>query len=108
MMVYYLFFMLDNEKIISQLAEKLFDKEAIEKELRVKKKIELPVPQRISSELERLFNENIDRFMRYMLGNEDFSSKVKLKLEVPQDFFPSPKIIIRSKDEPNGESSRNC
>jgi|GEM_PF-1707834 len=82
--VYYLFFMLNDEKIISELTLKLFDVEQIENDLKTKGTVEMKVPEKLLLELQRLYNENIARFMGYMLGYDGFSCKVKLKLEIPR------------------------
>jgi predicted ATPase len=84
MAVYYLFFMLNNEKIITELTLKLFDTKQIESDLRTKRTVESKLPEELLSELQRLYNENIGRFMAYMLGNDDFSCKVKLTLKFIQ------------------------
>jgi predicted ATPase len=82
MAVYYLLFMLNNEKKISELVRKYFDIKKIENDLKTKKEIELELPKRLTQELERLYNDNIGPFMAYMLGYEDFACNIKLKLKI--------------------------
>lgn len=84
MAVYYLFFMLNNQKLITELTSRLFDFKAIEMGLSTKKAIEIEVPGNLSDELEKLYNSNINRFMAYMLGHDTFSCSMKLKLEIPR------------------------
>ena len=83
MAVYYLFFMLRNGKILSELTNKLFDIRKIEEDLKTKKKLELEIPNSLMDELERVYNGRIERFMAYMLGYDNFSCDVKLKLNAP-------------------------
>jgi len=82
MAVYYLLFMLNNEKIISQLWSRVFDAKKIDEDLKAGKTVELEFPVHLEEQIERLYNDNINRFMAYMLGNDDFSSNVKLKIEI--------------------------
>jgi predicted ATPase len=104
MAVYYLFFMMNNEKIISELARRLFDIKKIEKDLKSEKEVELKVPGGLFNELETLYSDNIDRFMAYMLGCDDFSCKVKIKLKMPP-FTNTSKIYISHKKEEHGNYS---
>jgi predicted ATPase len=101
MAVYYLFFMLDNEKIISELTSRLFDIEKIESDLKTKKEVELKLSTEFMDELQRLYNDNINRFMAYMLGYDNFSCKVKLTLEIPQ--ISESKIYISLKKMKDGK-----
>lgn len=82
MAVYYLLFMLNNEKIISQLGSRVFDAKKIDRDLKAGKAVELEFPVHLEDQIERLYNDNINRFMAYMLGNDDFTSSVKLKIEI--------------------------
>jgi len=100
MAVYYLLFMLNNEKIIRELTLKLFNIKKIENDLKTQKEIELEFPGKLTDELERLYNDNINRFMTYMLGFDDFYCKVKLKLKISH--FSGSKIFFshpKGKDE---------
>lgn len=97
MAVYYLFFMLNNEKTIKEFTLNLFDIKKIENDLKTKKMIEIEPPENLSDELENLYNDNNNRFMAYMLGYDDFSCNVKLKLKIPK---PDAKIRIT---QPKGE-----
>jgi predicted ATPase len=99
--VYYLFFMLDNEKIIEELTSKLFDIKKIENDLKTKKEVELKLSTAMMDELQRLYNDNINRFMAYMLGYDNFSCKVKLTLEIPQ--ISGSKIYISLKKVKDGK-----
>lgn len=83
MAVYYLFFMLNNEKIIRELTLKLFNIKKIENDLKTKKEIELEFPGKLTDELGKIYNSNIERFIAYMLGDNDFACNVKLRLEMP-------------------------
>lgn len=99
MAVYYLFYMLDNEKILEELTSKLFDIKKIEKDLKADKEIELKLHKGMTDELQRLYNDNINRFMGYMLGDDSFSCKVKLKLDVPQISESTVSISLTKKNE---------
>jgi predicted ATPase len=105
MSVYYLMFMLDNDQIISELTAKLFDIKKIEKELLAQKEIEVDFPGNITGEFERLYNKNIQRFMVYMLGDDDFSCKVNLKLDIPESYPFKSRIRFALKNVKNGETS---
>ncbi|UCH93813.1 MAG: AAA family ATPase [Candidatus Aminicenantes bacterium] len=100
MAVYYLFYMLDNEKIISELTPKLFNIKKIENELKSKKEIQVDFPKKLPGELEKLYNNNISRFMAYILGYDEFSCKVVLKLNIPLD--TNCKIHISLNKKKNG------
>lgn len=82
MAVYYLLFMLNNEKIISQLWSGVFDTKKIDRDLKAGKAVELEFPVHFEEQIERLYNDNINRFLAYMLGNDNFTSSVKLKIEI--------------------------
>jgi hypothetical protein len=90
--------MLNNEKIIRELTLKLFDIKKIEDNLKTKKVLELEPPKRLIAELEKIYNSNIERFIAYMLGDNDFACKVKLRLEIP----PASDAKIRI-SQPKGE-----
>lgn len=83
MAVYYLLFMLHDEKINKKLTRSLLDLKKIERDLNSRKTVELESPQNIISELEKMYNANIHRFIGYMLGHDAFSCDVKLKLNIP-------------------------
>ncbi|UCH93581.1 MAG: ATP-binding protein [Candidatus Aminicenantes bacterium] len=103
MAVYYLFFMLNNGKKISELVRKFFDIKKNENDLKPKKEIELELPKRLTKELERLYNDNIGAFMAYMLGYEDFACNIKLKLKIPPISDAKIHIYIT---QPKGEEWR--
>ena len=98
MAVYYLLFMLNNEKIIRELTLKLFNIKKIENDLKTKKEIELELPGKLTDELEMRYNDNICPFMAYMLGYEDFTCNIKLKLKIPPTSDAKIRII-----RPRGE-----
>lgn len=112
--VYFLFYMLKDKDIISQdMASSLFDIEQLEKELKAGKEIEIKFPEGFISHMEEHYNKNIERFLGYMLGDDGFSCKVKLKLEIhefsdfsiPLSALPGSKngIILRPKgNKPDG------
>jgi predicted ATPase len=99
--VYYLIFMLDNEKIISELVNRLFDIKKIENDLRAKEAIALEPPEMLIDVLERLYNDNINRFMSYMLGYDDFYCNVKLKLNFPKVSWE--RFLIHRQKKEDGE-----
>lgn len=83
MAVYYFLYLLGDEDKISELLPKLFDLDKIETGIKNGKKIEFGVPENLVTELEKLYNQNIARFMAYMLGEEDFTCSIKLKINIP-------------------------
>ena len=101
MVVFYLFFMLDNKKIISELTHRVFDIKKIENDLKNEKEVEIKLPDGLMNELERMYNENIARFMAYMLGYDDFSCRVKVKLDIQG--ISDGKIYISLPKRSNGE-----
>jgi predicted ATPase len=84
MAVYYFFFMLNNEQLVSELTSKLFDIRKIENDLKFHKEIMVNISKIALEEVEKLYNKNIHRFMAYMLGYDEFSCKVTIKLEIPE------------------------
>lgn len=80
--VYFLFYMLGNKGIGSELL-KIFDIEAIKKELKEGRSVDIPFPAQFNAEIERLYNEKVSRFMGSMLGIDEFQCKVKLILDIP-------------------------
>jgi hypothetical protein len=60
----------------------LFFSLKIDEDLKAGKTVELEFPVHLEEQIERLYNDNINRFMAYMLGNDDFSANVKLKIEI--------------------------
>ena len=86
MAVYYLFFMLNNDEMISELTSKLFEIKKIGNALKPGQEIMIDLTKSAVEEAEKLFNKNISRFMAYMLGYDEFSCKVSLKLEVSSEY----------------------
>jgi len=82
--IYYLFFMLNNEKLISESTSGFFDKNQLADELNKNETVRRVIPYNFGSELERVFNKNIDQFVAYMLGYDDLSCKIKLKVTIPE------------------------
>ncbi|MCP5051752.1 MAG: AAA family ATPase [bacterium] len=93
-MVYYLFYMLNNEKIGTQLAKRLFDKKKISRALTTDGKATLPLPRQLAEEWARLYNKNINSFIAYMLGYEDYSCDVKLQLGFSPGMSEQTQIIL--------------
>lgn len=85
MAVYYLLFMLNNDKSMTELASRVFDIKTIDRDLNDKKMKKIELSGNLKDELERLYNSNINRFMAYMLGYDAFSCSTKLKLAIPLD-----------------------
>ncbi len=83
MAIYYLFYMLDKKDILAKLIPTLFDIKNIASTLDKQKKMTLNLSQGFLAEIEKLFNDNIGRFIAYMLGYDNFTCKTKLKLHVP-------------------------
>lgn len=84
MALYYLLYILTDNKIMLDLIRELFDTKKIEKKMKPRQEIQLEFPEGFLGKLEKLYNENIDRFLAYMLGHEGFSCKVKLALDFNQ------------------------
>ena len=82
MAVYYLFYMLRDQAMMEKFTLKLFDIKKIEKDLKTGSKVELELPEVFLKGLEKLYNDNIGRFLGYMLDNDNFSRKAKLKLKL--------------------------
>lgn len=98
MAVYYLLYMLTAGDIMSKLVRKFFDIKKIEKELKTNKNITVRVHGGLIDDIETLYNENINQFVAYMLGYDDFNCNVKLKLGIPE--VSGVEIhITRSKEE---------
>jgi predicted ATPase len=98
--VYYLFYMLKNEKTISELTRKLLNIKKIESDLKTKEEIVLEISEGLTDEMGRLYDSNIARFMSYMLGYDNFSCKLRLKLKIPQ--ISGSKIYISHLKGDNG------
>jgi predicted ATPase len=81
MAVYYLFYMLNNRKEMSELIKEIYDIDRARQELRNRGEMEFEFPD-IASILEKFYSGHISRFMSYMLGSEDFLCEVKLKLDI--------------------------
>lgn len=101
MAVYYLLYMLNEKDIMEKSTLNLFDIKKIEKDLKPGQNIELELSEKLITDLEKLYNNNIQRFLAYMLGYEDFSCKAKLKMRIPR--YSESKAFItyqQKKNEP--------